>query len=1004
MENLKKLEQNLKNDKDFKLIETKIKDLLLNDFEDKLNKILLLKENEFLNLIFNKLKFSLIEIYTESSFEIEAFCLLVKNIERKFYEEYFKPTYTLLNNFYLNYSNSKEVNKNSQNKNNVQRSIDRFLPSKSKDNNNTPLTKYRRHCFIEGNGPFTPLLHSCKEPYVLVKEFNKNSENANSDFVMCLKCKECYSVNSILGFCSGCDKEYYTQYEEGNYKRYVSATFAKYHCVNFDNDKMNCFQCLNPFYLDMEDGSLYCEICNIKTDPELIIWKCKFCQKDFNSKVQVYNNLEYKPVKLAISDAVFNKINAKPFNLPCCGDEVLNNAKKVIFFHKPECKGEIYKAKIGKKEVIVCGKCKTITDYEKFNWTCPICLKRFRQKLKAEEKREEVINKNIENNNEVSNNSKNNSSKSNNYSSLSPEKKKNLKIDVDNKSPIKNSNIKSTNSASTTGSKSKITSWNRSVTSLEDNGCIYSSNNPMRESLNNKLLQSLNSNNNSKDISDNSKVFNRSSTNFNSNSNNFIINSDKKENKNYLIMNPSKKLELDTSNNNISNKLNINSRAKTPSNTDLERENNSKIKDNTLNNNITNNKNNTRNNNYSNYLNNLDKGKNYLGFSFNQRNSLNYSSGNKLNKLSDISNINNNTLNEQLITNKKNNDLSFNKSPKENLINKLNLSNLNSESYKKLNNNNNNNNKVDPPVVILNSTENKDNDILSIIAKDISSNNNELYTFNFEDYKIIKQIGEGTFGKIYLVEDKDKNQFSMKKIIANDDIELENFTLEYELVNKTQHTNILKILGLCKRKLDLTTFALYILMEVGLIDWEKEIKLRQKECKYYTEEELKSILKQINSSLYYLQTLNISHRDIKPQNILIFENSIYKIADFGEAKEINNKFMTNKLLNTLRGTELYMSPLLFNALRTNMSDIKHNAFKSDVFSLGLCLLYAATLSSQTIYEVRAFINSKQVYTLLNKILRGIYSQNFIDVLCKMLEIHEEQRFDFKDIHEIVLDY
>jgi len=47
--------------------------------------------------------------------------------------------------------------------------------------------------------------------------------------------------------------------------------------------------------------------------------------------------------------------------------------------------------------------------------------------------------------------------------------------------------------------------------------------------------------------------------------------------------------------------------------------------------------------------------------------------------------------------------------------------------------------------------------------------------------------------------------------------------------------------------------------------------------------------------------LNISYRDIKPQNILILPGNIYKLENFGEAKELkNNKCNTNK--QTLRGT------------------------------------------------------------------------------------------------------
>ena len=43
-----------------------------------------------------------------------------------------------------------------------------------------------------------------------------------------------------------------------------------------------------------------------------------------------------------------------------------------------------------------------------------------------------------------------------------------------------------------------------------------------------------------------------------------------------------------------------------------------------------------------------------------------------------------------------------------------------------------------------------------------------------------------------------------------------------------------------------------------------------------------------NNQLYMKEQLNLAHRDIKPQNVLIFENNIFKLADFGEAKEIEN--------------------------------------------------------------------------------------------------------------------
>ena len=149
-----------------------------------------------------------------------------------------------------------------------------------------------------------------------------------------------------------------------------------------------------------------------------------------------------------------------------------------------------------------------------------------------------------------------------------------------------------------------------------------------------------------------------------------------------------------------------------------------------------------------------------------------------------------------------------------------------------------------------------------------------------------------------------------------------------------------------------------------------------------------------------MQKNNTSHRDIKPQNILVFKDNIYKLADFGEAKQIDN--MKNLLVNySLRGTELYMSPLLFNGLRNGQIDIKHNLFKSDVYSLGLCLLFAAVTNNKPLYEIRKFIDMKNVKIYLDKLLKRKYSQNFINLLSSMLEIHEKNRPDFIELEQIM---
>ena len=278
----------------------------------------------------------------------------------------------------------------------------------------------------------------------------------------------------------------------------------------------------------------------------------------------------------------------------------------------------------------------------------------------------------------------------------------------------------------------------------------------------------------------------------------------------------------------------------------------------------------------------------------------------------------------------------------------------------------------------------------------------KLNEFNIEDYKIISTIGEGSFGVIYCAENQfTKERYAMKKIILNNDEDLRMFMMEFEMVNKYPHENILKILGLCNKVLDFSTKVLYIKLEQAISDWDKEIKTRNERNEYYLENDLVIILKQIVAALCFLQEKGISHRDVKPQNILIFPNNIFKVADFGEAKEVKQ---ANRQIETLRGTELYMSPILFTTLRTtNKNNVQHNSYKSDVFSLGYCFLYAATLSFKILYEIRHLKNPKTVSHIIRNYLCIKYSKKFSDLLSRMLEINETIRFDFislnKYIHE-----
>ena len=285
-----------------------------------------------------------------------------------------------------------------------------------------------------------------------------------------------------------------------------------------------------------------------------------------------------------------------------------------------------------------------------------------------------------------------------------------------------------------------------------------------------------------------------------------------------------------------------------------------------------------------------------------------------------------------------------------------------------------------------------------------------LYNFNSENYSIIKILGRGSNGKIYLVEDIQTHQrFALKSMLIDNEADLKQREEQYNLIYKMAYENpelkIINIYGLELRKVDRYNMFLNVLMEKGDCDWETEILNRKKNKNYYTEQELYYILTNLVGTFAFLQQKGLSHRDVKPQNILCFGKNEYKICDFGEAKCQNDK-KVKKLGNnfdisnqTIRGTEMYMSPILFRAVKFKPDSLtKYNSFKSDVFSLGLCFLHASSLDSEILIKIREIVDMEKIGIIVNQYLGNRYSQEFISLLLYMLQVDENYRPDFIELN------
>ena len=274
--------------------------------------------------------------------------------------------------------------------------------------------------------------------------------------------------------------------------------------------------------------------------------------------------------------------------------------------------------------------------------------------------------------------------------------------------------------------------------------------------------------------------------------------------------------------------------------------------------------------------------------------------------------------------------------------------------------------------------------------------------FNTREFKIIKKLGEGTFGKIYAIKWLKTNElFALKKMdLCEYDLYVfkKKVRIIQNFIKTTGHNGLIKLYGdKCIPRQKIDEFFYYVIMELAETDLEKEINKRRSYNRFYTEEELLNFILQMVKTLSLMEKNNITHRDVKPQNILITKG-LYKLCDFGETKIISG---VGPILQAVRGSELYMSPILFYAYNRNVPNVLHNTYKSDVFSLGMCALLVAALTVRPLCDIREIKNMVTIETIVINSLVNRYSKKMINLILKMLEIDENIRMDFIQLEEYI---
>ncbi len=190
-------------------------------------------------------------------------------------------------------------------------------------------------------------------------------------------------------------------------------------------------------------------------------------------------------------------------------------------------------------------------------------------------------------------------------------------------------------------------------------------------------------------------------------------------------------------------------------------------------------------------------------------------------------------------------------------------------------------------------------------------------------YQIIKSIGEGGMANVYLAYDTILDRNVAVKVLrgdlSNDEKFVRRFQREALAASSLTHPNIVEVYDVGE-----DNGEYYIVMEY--IEG-KHLKNLIKKRGHLTLSEAVDIMLQITDGMAQAHDSYIIHRDIKPQNIMILENGLVKITDFGIAMAMNATQLTQT--NSVMGSVHYLPP--------EQASGQGSTLQSDIYSMGIVM-------------------------------------------------------------------
>ena len=178
------------------------------------------------------------------------------------------------------------------------------------------------------------------------------------------------------------------------------------------------------------------------------------------------------------------------------------------------------------------------------------------------------------------------------------------------------------------------------------------------------------------------------------------------------------------------------------------------------------------------------------------------------------------------------------------------------------------------------------------------------------DFEILKELGSGSFGSVYLVRHKEtKVEYAIKAIDKRNKTNQEEkpyFRRGVEVMYKIHHPNVIKLFG----HFEDNNYC-YFIMEYFRLGNVYDLLPKDKKKRLIAKKVCASIIKDVISAVYFLHNMKppIIHRDIKPENVLLTEGIVAKLTDYGWSNYIQDEDDTNRRnVRNVRISPFYLAP------------------------------------------------------------------------------------------------